>query len=356
MNTDKPHAAEPQPSLDSRHLRLGFRLSDFLRLSAFGFRICPLLFLVVNARAEWQRTDTSLAWKSGQAIVWQFNFDPATSGKPFFHPLNAVGGPVLTERAPVDHPWHYGLWFSWKYINEKNYWEEDRTSGKPAGKTVWTTPVIVTNSEGGAIIKMALTYTNPDIPRVDMVESREITVSAPDADGGYRIDWQARFVAGPDGALLDRTKMPNEPGGANNGGYAGMSIRMAPSGPSYVSIDGPVTNFTYDGMPQQTRTGERARPNSPAMAFNYSQDGKPAGGIAFLSDPKNTESKPATWYLINGPRQNPPFYFAVQSLLAPKSIQLAPGEKLELRYRFVVSRAAWTPASLKTALDAWSPE
>ncbi len=337
--------------------------------------ILALLAFAATARAEWQRTDTTLAWKAGDAVVWQFNFDAASSGKPFFHPLGAVGGANVTERAPSDHPWHYGLWFSWKYINGKNYWEEDKVSGQPAGKTAWTAPVIATQPDGSATIKMALTYINHDIPRVDMVESREIAVSAPDANGSYTIDWKARFVAGPEGALLDRTAMPGEPRGAYNGGYAGMSLRMAPTGPAYVSLGGPITQFTYDGMPDQTRAGERSRPDMPAMGFNFGTDGKPAGGIAFLSDRHNgitsgggfsslnndvhnigPSASGSNWYLINGPTQRPPFYFADQTILGPKPIQLAAGEKLDLRYRFVLSRAAWTADMLKAALATWPAE
>ena len=315
--------------------------------------LAPFALLATAARADWMRSDTTIAWKAGDTVVWQFNFDPATAGKSFFHPLSAVGGAIVTERAPADHPWHYGLWFSWKYIDGKTYWEEDRTSGLPAGTTAWTTPVIATQPDGSATIKMALTYINHDIPRVDMVESREISVSTPDANGSYTIDWKARFVAGPDGALLDRTAMPGEPRGANNGGYAGMSIRMAPVQPAYVSTDGPVTQFNYDGLPATTRAGERARPNTFAMGLNFSPEGKAPGGIAFLSDAKNTEGKPATWYLINTPKQNPPFFFADQTILGPKPIQLAAGEKMDLRYRFILSRTAWTADTLKAALAAW---
>jgi hypothetical protein len=334
-------------------MKFRFPLPALFRSAAGG--LFALILAASPTRAEWQRDEKALAWKSGDAVVWQFNFDPASSGKPFFHPLGAVDGANVTARGPIDHPWHYGLWFSWKYINGKNYWEEDRVSGKPAGKTAWTAPVIATEPDGSATIKMALTYINHDIPRVDIVESREIAVSAPDAAGSYTIDWKARFIAGPDGALLDRTPMPGEPRGANNGGYAGMSIRMDPATPAYVSTEGPVTTFTADGMPGQTRPGDRARPNVPAMGFNFSKDGK-TGSIAFLSDPKNSDGKPATWYLINTPRQNPPFHFADQTVLAPKPIQLAPGEKLELRYRFILSRAAQTPESLKAAFAAWPAE
>jgi hypothetical protein len=64
----------------------------------------------------------------------------------------------------------------------------------------------------------------------------------------------------------------------------------------------------------------------------------------------------SSWYLINGPTQRPPFYFADQTILGPKPIQLAAGEKLDLRYRFVLSRAAWTADTLKAALAAWPAE
>ena len=219
-------------------------------LRRFALLALPLSLCFAPAiRADWQKDDKSLAWKSGDAVVWQFNFDAATGGKPFFHPLGAVDGANVTARGPVDHPWHYGLWFSWKYINGKNYWEEDRVSGKPAGKTVWSAPVITTDASGAATIKMALTYVNEDIPRVDIVESREIAISAPDAGGTFTIDWKARFIAGPDGALLDRTAMPGEPRGAMNGGYGGMAIRMDAATPAYISTEAQVTKFTNNGTP-----------------------------------------------------------------------------------------------------------
>src|SRR5690349_20967673 len=90
--------------------------------------VCKVAFvfflLSVSPRmvhAEWQRDGTSLAWRSGTNVAWRFSFDPK-KGKPFFHPLAVAGGPALTNFKPEDHPWHYGLWFSWKYINHANYW------------------------------------------------------------------------------------------------------------------------------------------------------------------------------------------------------------------------------------------
>jgi hypothetical protein len=290
------------------------------------------------AEGEWQRTSTTLAWRVGSDIVWQFSFDPA-AGKPFFDPVAPVGGPSLTNFRPEDHPWHYGLWFSWKYINEANYWEENRATGQAQGKTSWDTPSIETSSDGRAAITLAMNYTHPS-GRVDLRESRRLLVSAPDADGGYTIDWHARFVAGPDGAVLDRTPMPDEPRGQVNGGYAGLGIRL-PSAPLVMSVvtpDGPVTSFVSD----------RARPNAAAVGCNFADDGTTVGAIAILSDPANMGER-APWYLINSPAMR----FADPAILAPAVRTLEPGEEWVLQYRIVVRRSAWTPALLGDAMQTW---
>jgi hypothetical protein len=68
-----------------------------------------------GALGEWQRGGKSLAWVSGTKVFWRFSFDPS-KGKPFFHPVAPGGNTPLTNFRPADHPWHYALWFSWKYI------------------------------------------------------------------------------------------------------------------------------------------------------------------------------------------------------------------------------------------------
>src|SRR5580658_7929000 len=92
---------------------------------------------------EWERLSDSLALKQGGQIVWRFNFGTNES-KPGFHPLAVAGGPTLSCYRPKDHPWHRGLWFSWKYINKVNYWEESRKTGLPDGITDWRAPVVET--------------------------------------------------------------------------------------------------------------------------------------------------------------------------------------------------------------------
>src|SRR5262245_26178538 len=261
------------------------------------------------ASAEWRRDDKTIAWLVNDEPLWQFSFDP-NKGKPFFDPLS-IAGTRLTTFRPEDHPWHYGLWFSWKYINGVNYWEEDRNSGRAEGATRWNAPKIETHADGSATIRLELTYTHPS-GRVDLTETRELRISAPDARGGYSIDWRAEFTAGKEGAVLDRTPMPGEPKGQVNGGYAGLGARLgsSPAVMSIVTPDSAVTQFASD----------RARPAAPSVAANFDREGRAIGSIAIWSDPANIASN-APWYIVNAAEG---MRFICAAVLAPAVRKLAP--------------------------------
>jgi hypothetical protein len=293
-----------------------------------------------GTRGAWERTDHSLAWKVGDSTRWRFSFDPK-AGKPYFHPVTVGNGPSLTNFKPEDHPWHYALWFSWKYINHVNYWEENRVSGQAAGATRWSTPVIDARPDGSARITMQLTYTRPT-GETDLTEARVLDVSAPAADGSYTIDWRMRFTAGKEGAVLDRTPMPGEPNGVINGGYAGLSARLAaaPATMTVMSTEGPVTDFR----------GDRARPNAAAVAGNFTLDGRDIGGVAILSDPANIAER-APWYIIDDRRD---FRFICAAILAPAVRTIPANSELALRYRVSVRPNAWTREGLVEAMRGWS--
>ncbi len=301
-----------------------------IRLVAFA------ALLPVTARAEWDRTPTSIAWRVNGQDVWRFSFDPKY-GKPFFHPLTLNGATSFTNFKPEDHPWHYAHWFSWKYINHVNYWEEDRTSGQAAGRTRWDTPAIFTRSDGSVTIRMHLTYARPT-GEVDMTENRTIAVSAPAPDGSYHIDWSLSFTAGADGAVLDRTPMLGEPDGVVNGGYAGLSIRLAaaPMMMSVMTSKGAVTSYDHD----------RARPAAAAVAGNFTLDGKDMGGIAVLSD----AGADAPWYIINVPTD---FRFIDAAILAPAIRTVPANGSFALHYRVAMKGTAWTAENLSAALNGW---
>ncbi len=307
------------------------------RRLAVALVLSVIAFAPTTARAEWVRDSVSIAWVSGGNTLWRFSFDPK-NGKVFFNPVGATGE-SLTNFKPSDHPWHYGLWFSWKYINHINYWEEDRVSGQAAGLTRWDTPKIEARRDGSAKIEVNVRYSR-STGETDMTEVRVLNVSAPKADGSFTIDWDMRFTVGKDSVELDRTAMPGEPRGAVNGGYAGLSVRLAPLDMSVMSTDGAVTDFP----------GSRARPNAAAVAGNFKDGEKQIGGIAILNDASNNQEK-GPWYIINQERDK--FRFICAAILAPAIKHLPAGGKLNLKYRVAVKPGAWSQDDLNQALKDW---
>jgi hypothetical protein len=303
-----------------------------------GFAATCLAFASA-ANADWKRDDKSIAWQARGESLWRFSFDPE-KGKPFFDSLSA-GGPSLITFQPEDHPWHYGLWFSWKYINGANYWEEDRKTGRAEGATRWRVRNIDARPDGSATLQLELTYTHPS-GRVDLTETRELQVSAPDTEGAYGIDWRSHFTAGEQGAVLDRTPMPNEPKGQVNGGYAGLGLRAAgpPAVMSIMTPQGPITEFASD----------RARPSSPIIGINLDQGGSAIGGIAIWSDPANIE-RDAPWYIVRQPQG---MRFACAAILAPKVRTLPPKGEWRLHYRIAVQGEPWTADALAATAAKWN--
>jgi hypothetical protein len=109
-------------------------------------------------------------------------------------------------------------------------------------------------------------------------ERRKITVSAPDADGVYHIDWTATFTAGAKDVILDRTP-PQE---QSWGGYAGLSIRFAQG----------LTDREATGTDGVIAFGEGDRHRGRALGIDYSGlvDGQ-AAGLAFLDHPDNVRHR-----------------------------------------------------------------
>jgi hypothetical protein len=171
---------------------------------------------------SWKQDETSIAlYKDGKAI-WKLVAD-AKEPKSFFHPLATLNSEVLTAFEPADHPWHRGLWFSWKFINGLNYWEEDRATKKSEGVTELTASTFKPADDFSARAELSFSYHPPGQPAL-MTELRKLVITKPDADGRYCIDWTSEFTAGNAPVTLGRTPLPHEPGGVSYGGYAGLSL------------------------------------------------------------------------------------------------------------------------------------
>ncbi|CAG1004869.1 hypothetical protein ANRL2_04435 [Anaerolineae bacterium] len=59
-------------------------------------------------------------------LLFRYVFQPdvpaSESPKPYFHPLNTLGGHTITGFRPADHPWHTGLAMTMAYLSWLNFW------------------------------------------------------------------------------------------------------------------------------------------------------------------------------------------------------------------------------------------
>jgi len=285
------------------------------------------------APLAWKRGAGTVALVQGTEAVWEFDFG-AGATKPHFHPVALPGGPVLTWDQPADHRWHHGLWFSWKFINGVNYWEEDPKTGLAQGRTAWREPQVDLRADFSARIAMDLSYRPAADAPTALIEHRVIEISAPDGDGAYRLDWAMTFTARGGDAVLDRTPLPGEPGGQPWWGYAGLSVRFSPetADPRPITTAGPVA--LADG---------RFRGRATAADFSASFGGREAG-IAILDWPANPGS-PSPWYVIAGP----PMHYFSPAVLCFEPYTVKAGHPMSLRYRVVVHPGRWSGEQLTQA-------
>jgi len=272
---------------------------------------------------SWARTESSLALKRGETVLWQYHYG-ADEPKPHFHPLALPGGAVLTDLRPKDHPWHLAGWFSWKYINGINYWETDRKTGKGAGRTEIADVKVAPGKDFSATFALDLRYQPWGKPTV-LTEKRTVRVSPPGADG-YHIDWTAIFTAGEHDVVLDRTPLPHEEGGKGWGGYAGISLRLAAATRGWTFLDS-------EGRQYHQKMGKDAKimHGLAARWIDYSgtaPDGA-AGGVAIFDHPANLRH-PSKWYVD---AKMP--YFS-PALLFDRPHTIPAGKSLTLAYRIVV--------------------
>ena len=274
----------------------------------------------------WEQSDTTIALVNGSKIVWQFNFPKI--GKPYFHPLNTVDGYTLTWLSPPDHPWHYALWFSWKYINGVNYWEEDKTTHTPDGLTEVTKHVIKVNDDLSARIELQLSYhpTNSDDV---LTEHRTIYVSSPNEKVDFYIDWESEFQAGEVDVVLERTPIEGEESGRRWGGYATLGLRINTETLTKISL---LNDAGLRGLEIQT---------TPTKWTDISgviqEDSTKSAGITIFDHNENPRH-PVPGYVINSKNKNdlPRFVYTNPGLLYNSAYTIKAMDSLKLRYRIFV--------------------
>ncbi len=291
---------------------------------AWSVAVVLVALSVSVAKVELVESEHRIALQKDGVDLWAFNHDPA-EGKPYLHPVRAVGGDVFTSLRPEDHPWHRGIWFSWKFINGVNYWEENSETGLSEGET-WLLSVDREVDDGlNVLITMRLAYAPSRDAEPVLTETRRLRISAPDENGVYSIDWVSESLVGGEDLVFDRTPLPSEPGGKSWGGYAGYSIRM----------NGDMVSGRY------SNSGELEGERTHGTAARWVSFRSPGGGcIRFMDHPENIRF-PAKWYVW------PSMGYFSPAILFDRSLALNAGERLKLQYRIQVSgekvdeEAAW---------------
>lgn len=261
--------------------------------------------------------------------LWAYHHDPV-EGKPYFHPLASTSGTTFTDLRPADHPWHRGVWFSWKYINGVNYWEENARSGKSNGETRIVDIRRTISDSKKVRFDLKLEYTPASSDEVVLREKRVVTVYPPAEGGCYQVDWSGVFTPAGGEVVLDRTPIAGQPGGKDWGGYSGWSVRMSSAvrGGDYINDQG---------------AQKADRQPSKWILFASPED----GSLMLMDHPGNLNF-PNKWYL----NEKMPFFSPAVIHDGPTTLKA--GDTLKLQYRLLVAPGRLSLEAVEKAWKGWS--
>ncbi len=248
--------------------------------------------------------------------------------KPYFHPLCTPAGHCLTLFEPHDHVWHRGLWYTFKFINGENFWEEI----EPYGTQQTALPPSIAHATNERIVlRSQLDWLRPDKQTAVFREERHIGYEPVD-DESYAIDFETTLAAEAE-LTLDRTPFTTW------GGYGGLILRG--------TRNWQATCLLFpDGSTNDRPTGV------PAVWCDLSGklDGGPeqTGGVAIFDHPDNPRH-PAPWYGTTGPG-----HYINAAILFHEPMNVAAGQTLRFRYRVLVHDQIWDVPRLQAAYEQYT--
>lgn len=250
--------------------------------------------------------------------------------KPFFHPLCTPAGHCLSLFEPHDHVWHRGLWYTIKFINGENFWEER----PPYGTQVTHLPPSVTHLADGTIeMRSEQSWERPMGAGSVFDEERLISYRPVDEEC-YMLDFATTLTAKAD-LLLDRT--PFNTWGPW-GGYGGLTFRG--------NRNWQETRLLFsDGSTSDRPIGYHA--NWCDLSGKLDGGLEISGGIAMFDHPNNPRH-PTPWYGSTGPGH----YFNA-AFLFHEPMNLAQGERLSFQYRVVVHDKVWEHEKIQGMYEAY---
>ena len=230
------------------------------------------------------------------------------------HPLNTPAGHCLSGFEMSDHVWHRGLWFTIKYLNETNFWEEHEPYGIHLNDAEPGCEIIDTNT---------VRVTHPvrwesDATGLAIREKRALTFRSED-DGTRVIDWNAELTPTKD-LKLDRTPYTTW------GGYGGLSLRGSRE----------MHNVQFV-LPGGATTEGLAGESHDWVLMQGDVDGGPEQKFAFaiIDHPHNPRS-PSPWYAkCNG------MNYINAAFLFHEPMEVKGGVPLSFKYRVCYRDGHW---------------
>lgn len=261
--------------------------------------------------------------------LWRYVY--SGKPKPFFHPITTLAGYELTLFEPSDHIWHRGLWFTIKFLNGENFWEDRPDTVGEFGTQHTLTPPDVTHGPGGEItVSSRQEWRRPKNAGVIFTEQRTFW-HRPIDDESYALDFEFQLNAQAD-VLLDRSPFTTW------GGYGGLVFRA--------NRNWTKTKLLFD----DGTTSDRPTPkHSKWCQLSGPIDGglDKIAGVAMFDHPSNPRH-PVGWYGGTGIGH----YFNA-AFLFEEPMQMKAAETLTLKYRVLIHDGPRTVDQLNAAFAAW---
>ena len=266
-----------------------------------------------------------LADPARELPLWRYVY--GGKPKPFFHPICTPAGHCLTLFEPHDHTWHRGLWYTIKFVNGENFWEER----EPYGTQRTALPPTVEHMPGGRIVLGSnLAWVRPDGVGVVFHEERRVSY-VPLDDRSYALDFETALIA-QDDLALDRTPYTTW------GGYGGLILRGTRNWQE--------TRLLFpDGSTSDRPAGVPATWCDLSGKLDGGQG--QTGGAAIFDHPDNPRH-PTPWYGTTGPG-----HYLNAAFLFHEPLSLARDETLAFRYRVLIHDGIWDAARLQAAYAAY---
>ena len=259
--------------------------------------------------------------------------------RPFVHPVRTPAGHGSSaSMRPLDHPWQHALWFTIKFVNGENFWEEYDEFGTLRQAAAPTTVTLDDDRVDGREHHRVDPPRRRDGRRQRAADARPTGRSLDLA--AIALDWDVRFTPVVD-VELDRTPVHD----------LGWLRRTHPAGPARLA------RHPAPARPTATSSDQILGDRADWCALDgplTDPDGEHDVGVVMLDHPDNP-GHPVPWYAST--RQ--PAYaldgwtnFVNAAFLWDGPIDVAAGEELRLRYRFVAHDGRWD-RDASSSTGAW---